>query len=535
MIRAAARRAAPWAGGVAAMCVMLAGSAAAESLSDAIALAYQSNPALLAARADLRALDERYIQAKAALGPTAEIGAQIGYEDAALDQPSSIFSPKTTTYAQATTGAAQLTINQPLYANGELSAALATARAQMLGGRESLRQQEAVVLSQVITAYADVTTARQLVMLAGQDVDLLSGQLAETQAKVDVRENTLTDRAQARARLTAAQLRQIQARNALSDAEARYEAAIGQAPGTLEPLPDLPGLPPNADAAFDAADRANPQLRAASYAELASRAAVAEAKAADGLRVGLALSVSQQPEYPYVPNLYARSAAAAIVVNKPLFTAGAHSSRVRQALETNNGDVLRLAEDQRQLIATVAQAWNDLVSRRRQLVGLNSQVDDEAQAFRGSQIEERIGLRTTIDVLNAEQEFQAAKIALAQTFHDEYLGRVSLLAAMGLLQAELITPDTPLYDPERSLDHRTAIERALPWEDLIAALDGLGSPHVATAPSERDPLGAQRPPTEPTAMPAAPAWSGMDRYLKSDLTSIDGVPALPGPVGAQPR
>ncbi len=510
-----ARRSALW---LAALLAAAPGAASAESLGDAIALAYQTNPTLLAARADLRALDERYVQSRAAMGPSASVSEQHSFDDAYVQQPASLFGPATTAHDRSSTDTAQLVVNQPLFAGGQLSTASQAAQADVLAGRQALRQQETVVLNAVITGYADVLLARDLVTIAQQNVRALDQQLAETQAKVDAKENTLTDRAQARARLAAAQISLVQARSGVRDAEARYVAAIGEPPGDLDPLPDLPGLPPSVDAALDAADQANPEIQQAIYTELASRARVAQAKSADGLQVNLSVSLSQQPAAPYISNQNAQGVTASVVVSKPLFASGGYVSRVREAAETDNRDDLKVTAEQRQVIATVAQNWSDLAARRETLSGLRGQLADEEQAFRGSRIEERIGLRTTIDVLNAEQEFQSTKVALLQGYHDEYLNRVGLLAAIGVLQGELLEPDIEAYRPEDSLRKRNMLAKALPWEDLVAALDSLGTPHVAPERSARDVLGLERPVDGPP-MPAAPSWSDLTQYLADDPTA----------------
>jgi len=508
--RAASRRAAAAVAFIAALATACAASA--ESLGDAISLAYQSNPTLLAARADLRALDERYVQARAALGPTAGVSEQHSFDDSDVDQAASIFGPARTARQTATTDTAQLLVSQPLYAGGQLETAVNAAHAEVRAGRENLRQQEAVVLNTVITAYADVLLWQNLQTIARQNVELLNQQLAEAEAKFAVKENTLTDRAQARARLAAARNSFVQARAGFADAQARYLAAVGVAPGQLEPLPDLPGIPPSVDDAFDAAGRANPQILAAVYTEQASRARVAQAKASDGLRVSVSVALSQQPAAPYVRDQNVRGVVASVTVSKSLFTSGDHVSRVHEAIEVNNSDDQKLSAQQRQVVAAVAQAWGDLAARREQLTGLRDQLENEEQAFRGARIEERIGLRTTIDVLNAEQEFQSTKVALAQAFHDEYLNRVNLLAAMGLLQAELLQPDIQPYRPEQNLERRTLLSRAMPWESLVMALDSIGAPHLAANRLTGELTESQRPPGG-SAMPPAPQWSDLAKYL----------------------
>jgi TolC family type I secretion outer membrane protein len=490
--------------GLIAIAMGLAGSAAAESLGDAIALAYQSNPELLAQRAELRALDERFAEARAALGPSIGVSAQQSYVDASVDQQSPFFGRYTSHYRASTTSA-QVTANQPIYAGGQLAASLSAAGAEVMAGRAQLQEREGNVLAEVVGVYVDVYLARQLVSLAQQDVEILRRQLHDTEARFAAREVTVTDRSQARARVFAADNKLEQANARLADANAHYLAVVGQAPGNIAAPPDLPGIPPNVEAAFDAADQANPSLLAARYTELTSRAHIAQAKTADGIQVGISASASTQPPANYLPNYYDRSASVTLTVSKPLFTSGLHAARIQEALDIDDRDILRTADARRKVVQSVAQAWSELASTRRILVELHEQLSEEQKAFLGARAEERMELRTTIDVLNAEQELQATKVALAQEYHDEYLGRVRVLTAIGVLRAELIDPDVEPYQPEVS--YRRAVRAyALPWETLVLGLDSIGAPAASRLARARDPLGATRQ-VALDALPAAPRWA----------------------------
>ncbi|QUD90435.1 TolC family protein [Phenylobacterium montanum] len=489
-----------------------AGAARAETLADAIALAYQTNPALLAGRADLRALDERFVQARAQLGPTVQLSAS-GDRNASKVRESSLFSNGLvkSRYYGIDSESLRIVLSQPLYTGGQAGMEIRASEADVLAGRQVLRQQEATILGQVITAYADVLLNRDLVTIAQQNIDILRDQDKEIEAKFAVREVTATDRALTQARLIAAQVDLSRARANLQDAEAAYVAAVGQQPGQLEPLPDLPGLPQTVDAAFDAADTLNPQVQAAQFTEMASRLRVAEAKAADGVQVSIGGSYSREPLAPYLRDQRIISYDATFQVSKNLYTAGTHDSRVRQALEDNNRDNLKIADARRQVVMNLAKAWNDLALRRSILIKLHDQLDQEAKSYQGSKLEARIGIRTTFDTLNAEQEYQATKVSLFQTFHDEYLTRVAVLAAMGLLQGEDIDPSIKPYRPEASFK-KVSARAALPWEGLVQALDGAAGPWPKREPASRDVLGVNRP-SATDGLPAPPRWSDLAAYL----------------------
>lgn len=484
--------------------------AAADTLADAITVAYQSNPALLAARADLRAIDEREIQARSAFGPTITSAASVTRNDARVTQPN-LLGRAATVHDFADSATYRLSANQSLYDGGRLAATLSVARAEILGGRETLRRTEESILSQVIGAYVDVVLARDLREIARQNDTILQQQVVESDAKAKVREVTLTDQSQTRARLLAAQVRLAEAEAQLGVSEARYAAVVGAAPGPLASPPDLPGIPPRIEAAFDAADAANPTYLGARFAELAARGRARQVRADDGFRVGLALDLSHGPVTNYIANSSVNAATASINLSKPLFSSGLQRSREREADATAAGDELRVRDAQRQAYLAVAQTWAELVTTRSLLADLRAQLEQEKAAFEGSRVEQRIGLRTTIDVLNAEQEYQQTKASLAQKYHDEYLGRVALLSAMGVLQTELIDPTAEVYRPEAWLGHLVR-RQPLPWLGVLEAIDAIGWSPLRLDPPRRDPLAAVR--TSGTAtMPPAPGWSGLTVLL----------------------
>jgi outer membrane protein len=493
---------------------MAAGTAAAESLEDAIALAYQSNPTLLAARADLRAADERYVEARAALGPTLGVSSQESFVDAKVDQQS--FFGNFTSHDRVDNNTSQLTVSQLIYAGGQLNAALSAAAADISAGRANLRQRETAVLGQVISAYADVYLARQLLAIARQNTDILQRQLSDTDARFAAHEVTRTDRAQARARYIAAQVKLDQGGAEAADAAAHYLAVVGQSPGTLEAPPDIAGLPATVDAAFDVAERANPSLQVARYTELSSRANVRRARTADGLRIEFIGSLAREPVASYLGDLYDRSIIASFRVTKTLFDSGLHRARVREAQAIDERDDLRAADIGRQVIQAVAEGWNDLGSKRRILIALRDQLAEERTAFEGARVEERMGLRTTIEVLNAEEELQSTKVALAQQYHDEYLQRVSLLAAIGLLQADLINPGLEPYRPEQAFNKAVGALSA-PWEPLVRRIDALGSPGIGRVTPGRDPLAGARPAVS-NGNPATPAWKDAEAELAAPVS-----------------
>ena len=123
----------------------------------------------------------------------------------------------------------------------------------------------------------------------------------------------------------------------------------------------------------------------------------------------------------------------------------------------------------------VSQAWSELLVARASLAAYQSQVQADTAAFEGARKEEQAGLRTTIDVLNAEQEMQTAQIALNNARHDEYVASAALLAAMGTLDIGAFAPTAPRYDPDANFQKQKRSFGWVPWEGAVDAIDHVGA------------------------------------------------------------
>ncbi len=254
-----------------------AAPACAETLADAIALAYDSNPNLLAQRSVQRALDETYVQARSGFRPQLSFSASSSYEQIRTTHaaggglidtngdgiPDAVGRGITETNSSFL----GLSLSQPIWNGGRTASQVSAAEADILSGRESLRRVESQVMIQVIQAYVDVRRDQESVQIRQQNVEVLKKQLEESKARYDVGEITRTDVAQSQSRLAAAQALLQSTIAQLATSRANYALAVGQNPGELAPEPSLAFmLPATSDEAFTVAEQFNPQLRAQQYA-----------------------------------------------------------------------------------------------------------------------------------------------------------------------------------------------------------------------------------------------------------------------------
>ncbi|WP_156677856.1 TolC family outer membrane protein [Sphingomonas profundi] len=487
------RLAAAWA--VLAAVAAIGPAARAETLADAIATAYRTNPQLQAQRAGVRAVDEQLVQAKSGYGPTltARVGRNYSSETNYL--------PNGRNRASATANSYTGTVDQPLFTSGRLSGGVRVAHANIDTARETLRQTEANVLTAVITAYVAVRRDRQLLGIAQENLALLSRQREDTDARLRGREATATDFSQTEVRVNFALARVKEATAALEVSRGQYLLAVGALPGDLAPEPPLAGMPLSLDQAYGVADENNPSLLAAMAREHASRAAIGTARAEFGPVVSLQASGGRDTVTQFIDSRR-DFFVGGVVATVPVFNSGLTSSRVREAQKRNDQDWYLVDQTRREVRQAIAQSWDQMIGARGTIADYRNAVVSAEAAYAGAREQERAGVRTTLDVLDQTRDLLDARTALAQALANEYLTRANLLASMGVLEAPRLVEAVVPYDPQRNL-RRVRDVLIPPYQPLLHAADAaLQSPVRDRRP--RDPAaGTLKPGSGP--MPPAPA------------------------------
>ena len=131
----------------------------------------------------------------------------------------------------------------------------------------------------------------------------------------------------------------------------------------------------------------------------------------------------------------------------------------------------------------MSNAWSNLLASRSNLVSNEEQVRAARIAFEGVRQEQQVGLRTTLDVLNAQQELRAAELALVSARRDEYVASAAVLQAMGALDIASLAPDVARYDPKVSYNRVNHALGWVPWEPVVQVIDKVGAP--STKPSSK--------------------------------------------------
>lgn len=433
---------------VAIVCALAVGLGAApnarsQSLIEALSTTYNSNPDLLASRALLRQTDESLAQAVANWRPRVTLSVE--FNKVEQDSYPVVRSP--TFYAlngQFTT----LQMVQPLFRGGKTVADTKAAQANIQAQRAALADTEQNVLLAAVTSYADLVQNIAIADARRNNVRVLIEQLDATRERFRVGELTITDVSQAEARLEGARADLVQAETQIRIAEAAYQRTIGQKPGRLGEIPLVGGLPVSEDDAIALAMDYGPRAVSAQYRISAAGYAVNSAIGDLLPQVNLVGVVQQQLDLQVPTDRY-YTYGVRLQATVPIYQNGSEWSRVRQAKQLVGQRRNELDSARRAAAENVIRAWRQLDSSRSRVTSFEAQVRANEVALNGVRQEALVGSRTTLDVLNAEQELLNAQVNLVQARHDTQVAYYGVLAGIGRLTARTLALPVEYYDEER--------------------------------------------------------------------------------------
>lgn len=428
--------------------IAMAAPAWGQSLEDTLIMAYNSNPTLQAERASLRAIDEGRVQAMAGRLPTVSADASISRQH--VESQSTFVIGDDQVQSNSTSDATpknySITASQLIYGGGQVSGAIDQATAQIMAGRESLRSVEQTVLVDAVTAFMNVRRDSRVVEIRRNNAEVLAQHLQAARDRFEVGEITRTDVAQAEARLSGAQAELSAAQSQLAVSRAAYERVTGQPPATLEEPPALPGMPDSLADAAEFAYQSSPQLLAAQFSEESARHAIRIARSNLRPEVTLSASASAARDSSFSGD-ERDSTSVTGRVSIPIFTGGLNRSRVRAAVAQEEQARHQVRQARRQVTEGVTNAWSNYVTSLAVIESSQQAVRANEIALDGVEQEAYVGIRTTLDVLDAEQELLNSRLTLVTAERDSYVAGYQLLQAMGLVSAEQLGLAVDVYDP----------------------------------------------------------------------------------------
>lgn len=431
----------------------MAGPGLADTLREALVMAYNTNPNLQAARAQQRATDEGVPIARASGLPSASTNATYTEFTSRSGSSSSATAP-------ARNFDVGVSFGMPIYTGGAVKNSVNAAETRVVAGQADLRGTESEVFVQVVTVYMDVLLAQEVVRLNRGNVKSLEVNLQATKDRFEIGDLTRTDVAQSESRLALArgQLRSAEAN--LIAARERYIQVVGKEPTNLEAPPPLLGLPSSADEAVAYALDHNPDLLAAQQRAKAAGYDVRVAGAGRAPKVSLFASGNYTDYFGTLGGASApsfdqsgTSTQAGVRATIPLFQGGAPSAQRRAAQAREDAALEQVVGVERGVIANARAAYAQWKASLSLIESSQAAVDAAALSLEGVRAENTVGNRTILDILNAEQELLQAQVQLQTAKRNAYVAGFTLLAAMGKAEArDLALDGGALYDPEVNAD-----------------------------------------------------------------------------------
>jgi outer membrane protein len=429
------------------------------TMESALVQAYRNNPQLNGQRAATRATDENVPTALSGYRPkvTGTASASENYlETLTKNQTPGMLLPpgQFATYSKAQSAAAGysagLTVTQTLLNGFQTGNRTRQAEGQVFAARETLRTTDQTILLNAATAYMNLLQTAAILELQRSNVNVLEVTLRQTRDRFGAGEVTRTDVAQAESRLAAGRSQLSLAESNYATAQAQYQQVIGvPAPARLSPAAPVDRLSPRTlDGAYARGRTEHPTITAAMYNV---DVAVDQVKIAEGaLAPTLSAVGNVQKSYGPVQSpgmLETLNASVAVQYSVPIYQGGSEYAAIRQAKEILGQRRLDLDTARDQVQASIAQAWGQLEAAKAQINATQAQVTAAEVALNGVRDEARVGQRTTLDVLNAQQDLVNARVALVTAQRDRVVASYTLLAAVGSLSPQVLGLKIEVYDP----------------------------------------------------------------------------------------
>ncbi len=424
----------------------------AETIGGALIKAYLTNPDINTQRAAVRVADEGVPKANAGYLPTIEATGNIGIERAQSCQVGPNGGEACSTNFVKPRGYG-VQANETVFNGNRTLNSIRQAESQVFGAREQLRNTEQNTLLSGVTAYMDVLEDTAILDLDRNNVDVLKEQLRETRDRFTVGEVTRTDVAQAEASLSSAEATALSAVATLQAAVARYRQFIGDQPTSLAPVkPLLRPLPKTLPEAVAISQIEHPAISASLQGVDAAQLQVKIAEGALYPSIGLSAAISNQYDAQGIPGLRLLSGQILGQLTIPIYQGGAEYAATRQAKESLSQQEMQTDSLRNQVRQAVVAAWGLNEAAVGVVRAARAAVSANEVALTGVREEAKVGQRTTLDVLNAQQALLQARTTLVQAEHDQVVDSYSLLSAIGRLNIPTLGLAVAEYDPRVHFD-----------------------------------------------------------------------------------
>ncbi len=416
-------------------------SANAKTLNEVLDYTYENSWSINAERAGQRAIDENVAIAKSGFRPQI---AGVGSIGRSYNRNKYDYTP-TKAELYKTPDDVSIQMKQPIFSGFSTVQAVNAAKSQVRAGRQGLVNTEQGVLLDAVASYMDVVRDKAVLDLRENNEKVLKEHLKSYRKRYKVGNLTRTDVAQSEARAEGATAARIAAEGNLKVSQANFFSIVGLDPDGLEDVVEFKqNLPATLDEAIDYAMDHNPQIKAAKHAKDAAEYTVKSKKGELLPQVDMTAAAGHQHEQMTVDKGDYWQVKANLTV--PIYSAGADYASIRQARQNENKAKIVWDKTVQDVRAGVISAWEYYTASKAQLSSIETQIKASKMALDGVIREAKVGSRTVLDVLDAEQEHLNNQVSLVRTHRDAIVSGYALLAAIGRLNPTDLGLSVKPYD-----------------------------------------------------------------------------------------
>lgn len=421
---------------------LFAHNANAVTLNEALTLAYKNNSSLLAGREGLKATDEEVSQAFSEWMPSLTTSWERGGQEVSAGGIDSNNIQDTKS----------VTLSQPIFNGGGSIARIKKAKNEVYSARENLLNIEQDVLLKALTAYMDIVRYQEILKLSQNNKDVLAKHLEVTKERFNLGEVTKTDIAQAEASLARAETDTITSEGNLKSAIASYKHVVGEDPVDIA-MPTNPiVIEASLNDLIELSLQNSPSVRSIEHKLESAKNEVSAQRSYLLPVVDISANKTKQQGGGFTGTLDLDTETYKLGVSIPLYQSGSEYSKVRQAKKSASKVRYDLEETKKAVIEAVVSAYQDFEVAKASIVSNKTAIDASEIALDGTQQEAKVGSRTTLDVLDAEQDLFEAKANFISSQVDEVVSSYTILAHVGRLNAQELGLDVNLYNPDEYFD-----------------------------------------------------------------------------------
>jgi outer membrane protein len=366
----------------------------------------------------------------------------LGRQSSTYNSSNEVLSPRTL----------GVSVTQSLYNGARVTNQIDQSEKSVLAAREQLRSVEQKVLFGASSGYMAVVRDTAVLKVRQANINVLKEQLRQTEDRFNVGEVTRTDVAQVSAQLAAAEAERSAAQASLASSVASYQQIIGSMPDALaDAVPLVNMVPTSLDQALLIGQADHPDIRTARFSVDIAAAGVKIAQGELLPSLSLKGSLTHANDYKSADDEY-NDASIVASLTIPLYEGGEVHARVRQLKETLGQRRLEADSALRAVIAEISSAWSQYITSQARIKAAETQIEAATVALNGTREEAKVGQRTTLDVLIADQTLLGAQVNLVTAQTDRVVASYRVLSSVGKLSANSLGLKVKGYDAKVHYD-----------------------------------------------------------------------------------